>query len=91
MYLSRNYRIINLFTGTVSFPFVVIYSLFSSKKINSYTEKHLKVLELELTFRKELNSYYYSNITYDCLLSKTDDIFIEFKNIFVENNYIIIK
>ena len=81
MYLSRNYRIINLFTGIVSFPFIVIFSLFSSKHINSYTEKHLKVLELEVTFRKQLNSYYYSNITYDKLVEDADCVFSRFKHI----------
>lgn len=81
MHLSKNYRIINLLTGVVSFPLIVVFSLCCTKHRNFYTDKHMQVLELDDKFRSYLKSYYNCEINYEELEEKSKQIFIEFKQI----------
>jgi hypothetical protein len=97
LYLSRNYRIINLLTRMLSTPFIFLFSLTSTIHQTEYDEINNKVLNLDAEFSKVLNldaefrsylkEYYESNYVnaYEILCNKCNENFIKFKEIYPNN------
>ena len=61
LYLSRNYRIINLLTRMLSTPFIFLFSLTNTIHKTEYDEINNKVLNLDAEFRSYLKSLYEQN------------------------------
>ena len=85
LYLSRNYRIINLLSCILYMPIICIFSLTCTVHQTKYDKKNEKVIKLDSTFRDKLKLYYESNDenAYEILLDDCKNIFLEFEKIYL--------
>ena len=87
LYLSRNYRIINLLTSILYMPIICIFSLTCTIHQTEYDDKNKEVIDLDSTFRDELKLYYESNDVnaYKNLCEKCNKIFNKFQKVYPNN------